>query len=154
MDGNLQCGQLSHVAEGVRCQCADAVVAQVPVEIQTYGKCTQTNAHMQERIAFMLVRCLQCLHKDTLCVFCSRLCEWYIHQRQLLQGCQLLGHRCQHITLQVTVRKGAQFMYYTKLWDDNTEIEHIKVLVFTTCVTLSGGDRGRERRIGYVFGLE
>lgn len=48
-------------------------------------------------------------------------------------------------------------MYYTKLWDDNTEIEHIKVLVFTTCVTLSGGDRGRERQmrgIGYVFGLE
>lgn len=31
MDGNLQRGQLSHVAEGVRDQCADAVVAQVPV---------------------------------------------------------------------------------------------------------------------------
>lgn len=34
--GNSQSGQLSHVAEGVRGQCADAVVAQV-------SACAQTN---------------------------------------------------------------------------------------------------------------
>lgn len=37
------------------------------------------------------------------CIFCLRLCERYAHQWQLLQACELLGHRCQHVTLQVPV---------------------------------------------------
>lgn len=42
--GNSQCGQLSHVAEGEGGQYADAVVAQVPVQIQGFSAHTRTNA--------------------------------------------------------------------------------------------------------------
>lgn len=107
---------------------------------------------------------LNCLHKDTVCVFCSRLCEWYIHQWQLLQACQLLGHRCQHITLQVPARKGVvnlEYIYiylYTNigLWGwQNCNIAH-KSFGFATSVILLKGGGGGERQmrgVGYEFVL-
>lgn len=59
---------------------------------------------------------------------CSRSNESYVHQRQLLQGCQLLGHRCQHVTLQVSARKRDSVNgtgYYMQRWDAST-VEQLK----------------------------
>lgn len=54
--GNLQCGQLSHVVEGVWAQCTDAVVAQVSVQIETYSDCTQTNTHIHLIYAYQFAK--------------------------------------------------------------------------------------------------
>lgn len=43
MNGNLQCGELRHIAEGERSQRADAVVAQIPAQMQTHGQRTWIN---------------------------------------------------------------------------------------------------------------
>lgn len=45
-DVNSQGGELGHVAERVRRQRADAVVAQVPVYTQTHNGFTNTNTHL------------------------------------------------------------------------------------------------------------
>lgn len=64
-------------------------------------KCT-VNAHRHAELATSMH--VICPNKDAVCGFCSRLRGWYIHQWQLLHACELLGHRCQHIPLQVTAK--------------------------------------------------
>lgn len=78
------------------------------------------NAHRQAELATSI--CVIGPNKDAVCGVWSRLRGWYIHQWQLLHACELLGHRCQHIPLQVTAKHRALSLwcirqtYWMKTW--------------------------------------
>ena len=86
--------------------------------LRRYKHTIKAHGRMQCILYTYVIRFLDSLHKDFACIFCSRFPELYIHQGQLLQGCQFLGHRCQHITLQVTERKETKVMQ----WKEDTTI--------------------------------
>lgn len=70
------------------------------------------NAHRHAEPATSI--CITCPNKDAACGFCSRLRRWYIHQWQMLHACKLLGHRFQHIPLQVTAKHRTLSLWCTR----------------------------------------
>lgn len=69
------------------------------------GNNNTVNAHKHTHRTYCMQQRRQTVQANDIWVLFSRLHERHIHQWQLLQSCQLLGHRCQHITLQVSARK-------------------------------------------------